>query len=102
LTRVKELIEQVDPLFEEVQVAWPKWTEWVKDARNSVAHRKSGMAPIEKQWQTAHVATLAVEWLLVAILMKDLGFTDDQIRGRFGRNYSWNLLPERLERWSVG
>lgn len=98
LERLSDLLAIASPLINEVIPRSEVWARWLKDARNSVAHRDPGMVSIEKEWRAAAAVVAAAEWLLVILLMLDLGFTQEEVRQRLQRNPMWQGLPRWLDR----
>ncbi len=53
-----------------------QWREWVKDGRNSVAHRDPGMMDLEKEWRTATGVAASMQWLMILVLLSELSIPD--------------------------
>jgi hypothetical protein len=73
-----------------------KWATWLKNGRNSIAHRDPGMLDVEKEWRATHAVMRSAEWLLVVLLLQDLGLPQSKIELALQRQQSWGFLSESL------
>ena len=78
--RVRQVMEFVGPRFEEAVGSPVEWRKWVKQARNSVAHRAPGMVNIEDEWRTAVRVTESIRWLLVLVMLNELDLREDLVQ----------------------
>ena len=74
--RLGEILTKAGPLFPPVVGNVEEWRKWVKDARNSVAHRDPGMIDIEQEWRTTIRITDSIQCLLTLAVLRDLGISD--------------------------
>lgn len=79
VNRVAEAARWCGPRFEDVVGDVEKWAKWVKDGRNGVAHRAPGMVDVDREWRVTVRVTATLEWLLILLLLQDLGLDDTMI-----------------------
>lgn len=53
-----------------------RWRNWVRDGRNSVAHRDPSMVDLEREWRTTIGVAASMQWLLILVLLADLSIPD--------------------------
>jgi hypothetical protein len=96
-------VERAGPLFPPVVGNVVAWIKWVKNARNSVAHRDREMVDIEKEWRTTIRVTATIEWLLRLVLLRDLQIPDSVIhkgvRDQLGQEAARELLHRERPDW---
>ena len=77
--RVDEVVAKAGPLFAEAVGDARKWRSWVRNARDSVAHRGPKMIDVDKEWRTTIRVTRTIEWLMILVLLRDLGIDDEVV-----------------------
>jgi hypothetical protein len=94
--RVGGLIDRVGPRFESVIGNRHEWTRWVKAGRNSIAHRDPGMVDLEDEWLATIRITESISWLLVFLLLQDLGLNDDDLDNAVRYSWAWKSVQRQL------
>lgn len=95
--RVDAVIKRAGPLFPPVVGNPVAWRDWVKSGRNSVAHRDPKMVNVDKEWRTTIRVTESTRWLLVLVLLRDLGIPDAAIEAGTTRELGLAAARHYLE-----
>lgn len=95
--RINAVIERAGPLFPGLVGNVAKWSKWVKDGRNSIAHRDPTMLDIDGQWRITIRVTETIRWLLVLTLLRDLGINDEVIEARVRQERGLESAREHLK-----
>lgn len=84
--RLDDLVGRAAPIFASVVGDVEKWKHWVKDERNSVAHRFPASMKVEIEWETTARVTESIRLLLSLLLIEDAGLSEDQRRQAMKRS----------------
>jgi len=84
--RVDGVVALAGPRFPPAIGDTVQWREWVKDGRNSVAHRDPGMVDLEKEWRTAVGVAASMQWLMILVLLSDLNIPDATVEEGLRQN----------------
>lgn len=76
---IDEVVDRAGGLFPPAVGNVTKWRRWVKEARHSVAHRDPSKVDVDRDWRTTVRITPTIRWLLVLVLLRDLGLSDEVI-----------------------
>jgi len=90
-------VERAGPLFPGLVGNVAKWSKWVKDGRNSIAHRDPTMLDIDGQWRITIRVTETIRWLLILTLLRDLGINDEVIEARVRQERGLESAREHLK-----
>jgi hypothetical protein len=94
---IDEVVGRAGPLFPPAVGDVVKWRRWVKDARNSVAHRDlSPKVDADRDWRTTVRVTPTIRWLLVLVLLRDLGVRDEVIKSGVRNHPGFAAASENL------
>lgn len=103
--RVQAVVGRAGALFPPVVGNVKSWRTWVREARDSVAHRGPRMFDIEAEWMTAVRVTETIKWLLTLVLLRDLGIPDDVIAAGVqkegGLGNATELMKQQQPDWFV-
>lgn len=94
--RVDDVVARAGPLFPAVVGSLARWRRWVKEGRNSVAHRDPAMVDIEKEWRTAVRVAVTIQWLMTLVFLRDLGIADSMIEAGVQREGSLKVAQNHL------
>lgn len=101
--RIEAVVERAGPLFPPVVGDVKAWRRWVREARDSVAHRDPGMVDIEAEWLTAVRVTETIKWLLTLVLLHDLEIPEQVItagvRKEGGIFHAQELMKRQRPDW---
>lgn len=84
--RIDEVTTRAGPMFLQAVGDPDAWNRWVRNGRNSVAHRAPEMIDIEEEWRTTVRVTSTMRWVLMLVLLRDLGLPDETIATGVRRN----------------
>ncbi len=74
--RVEEVAALAGPPFAKAVGDPERWRTWIKQGRNSVAHRDPSMVDLERDWRTTVRVTATIRWLMMLVFLRDLGIPD--------------------------
>jgi hypothetical protein len=101
--RIQAVADRAGPLFPPVVGNTAEWIKWVKQARNSVAHRDPDMIDIEQEWRTTIRVTATIDWLMRLTLLRELGIADDVVeegvRQQRGLEAAKDFLRQEKPEW---
>ena len=95
--RVDTLIDRVGHRFESVIGNRAEWIRWVKAGRNSLAHRDPKMVDLEDEAVATIRITASISWLLVYLLLQDLGLSDVDLDKAVHNSWAWKAVRPQLE-----
>ncbi|MGF1598084.1 MAG: HEPN domain-containing protein [Acidimicrobiales bacterium] len=79
--RISEVVLYAGPMFADLVGDLESWIQWVKNSRNSVAHRDPKMNRPEDDWKTTIWVTESIRWLMTLVLLNELGVPADIVEG---------------------
>ena len=95
--RVDALLALAGPRFAAAVGDPVAWRNWVRDARDSVAHRDPGMVDLEQEWRTTVGVANSMQLLLVLVLLADLAIPDSVIAEGLRQDRSLEVVPRYLQ-----
>ncbi|WP_157360707.1 HEPN domain-containing protein [Amycolatopsis thermoflava] len=94
--RLQQLIDHAGSCIDPFIGDRDKWVRLVKDVRNQIAHARRERHIVETEVVKQVRLTATIDVLLRVILLRELGFTDDQCVNMVQRNPQWSYLQSVL------
>ncbi|MEO8697805.1 MAG: HEPN domain-containing protein [Acidimicrobiales bacterium] len=94
--RLDDVVALAGPLFPTAVGDLNAWRKWVKDGRNSVAHRDPSMVDLDNEWHTTVRVTATIEWLMTLVLLREVGVPDTVIETGVRRNRGLQAATHHL------
>jgi len=96
--RLDYLVSRGGPIFSSAVGNLELWKVWVKEARNSVAHRFPAGARVESEWMTTVHVSASIRLLLSLLFLEDAGLSEDQRREAMKRSKEASRVETHLRR----
>lgn len=94
--RLQQLIDHAGSCINPFVGDRDKWVRLVKDVRNQIAHARRERYIVETDVVKQVRLTATIDVMLRFILLRELGFTDDQCASMIHRNPQWSHLQSVL------
>jgi hypothetical protein len=94
--RLRQLIEHAGPTADSFVGDHDKWTVLVKQLRNQYAHGAQKRRPIEDDVSKLSRLSATIDALLRLVLLREMGFSDEQCMAMTNRAPRWRFLKQVL------
>lgn len=98
-TQLQEVVEAAGEVGQAVSAAWPKLSEYARDARNDTAH---GNDFVRQETVNKYKGTeLALQWIARRVLLEQLGMSPTSADALVGRTTEYRRALRSLEYWQA-